>query len=127
MKPIILFAIAVDLARAFIAPKHLTISSKHRVGKLHASDLNKSSSPLDSFAEDVKARFRIAQESNASGASFKQTVANVLAGEYDEASVLAKVEELIDSAPCGKSKQDLLSVQNISPFVWLAHIYLFLL
>ena len=47
-------------------------------------------------------RLRIFQESNASGSSFKQSVANVLAGEYDEDQIKTDVDELINSAPCGK-------------------------
>lgn len=56
----------------------------------------------NSLVDDLKVRFRIMQESSASGSGFKQTVANVIAGEYNEAEVKAEVEELINSAPCGK-------------------------
>mmetsp|Transcript_6991 Transcript_6991/g.8711 ORF Transcript_6991/g.8711 Transcript_6991/m.8711 type:complete len:213 (-) Transcript_6991:80-718(-) len=85
---------------AFTTPTRLTNGPSIGVGKLYASNLDESSSPIDSFVEDVKVRFRILQESNASGADFKQTVANVIAGEYDEASVSKTVEEMIGSAPC---------------------------
>jgi hypothetical protein len=59
-------------------------------------------SPFDKFIDDIKMRIRIAQDSNASGSSAKQTIADVLAGEYDVAAVEARVEEEIKSAPCGE-------------------------
>ena len=90
-----------------------TLTLHQRLYRLYASgldndddnDSNSSSSPIDAFVDDVKLRFRIFQESNASGSSLKQTVANVIAGEYDEAAVRDEVEELIQSAPCGKWKE----------------------
>lgn len=57
---------------------------------------------FDKFIDNVKMRARIAQESNKAGASPKQTIADVLAGEFDQASVEAKIEEAIASAPCGE-------------------------
>lgn len=56
----------------------------------------------NSFVDDLQTRFRIAQESNASGASIKQVVADVIAGEYDKEEVLAKIRAEISSAACGK-------------------------
>lgn len=57
-------------------------------------------SPIDDFVADIKMRVRIAQESNAAGDDVKQTIANVLAGEYDSAGVVEMIEEEIASAPC---------------------------
>lgn len=51
------------------------------------------------FLEDVKTRLRIAQESQKSGASFKQIGANVIAGEYDAEAVRAELDGLIKSSP----------------------------
>ena len=59
-------------------------------------------SPIDDLLDDVKIRIRIAQDSNASGSSFKQVVADFLAGEYDNEEANAKVDEAISSAPCGE-------------------------
>ena len=79
------------------------VFNRHNVVTLQASNLDDTStSPIDAFIADAKVRFRIAQESNAEGASFKQTLANVIAGEYDEEKVKMEMEELINSAPCGK-------------------------
>lgn len=58
--------------------------------------------PFEKFIDNVKMRARIAQESNKAGASPKQTIADVLAGEFDQASVEDKIEEAIASAPCGE-------------------------
>lgn len=79
-----------------------TCITKSSNQKLNASgfDGDSSGSPVDAFLDDLKVRFRIFQESNASGSGFKQTVANVIAGEYDEEGVQNEVEELINSAPC---------------------------
>lgn len=93
---------------AFIVPSSSRTSAsihttKASYQKLNASGLDTdSASPIDAFVDDLKVRLRIFQESNASGSSFKQTVANVIAGEYDEAEVQDQVDALINSAPCGK-------------------------
>lgn len=97
--------LTLDITHAFmtIAPR-ISTANHHRIAvQLNASELDKSgesSSPIDSIKDDLQMRFRILQESNASGSDFKQTIANVLAGEYDEKEVLSEVEELINSAPC---------------------------
>lgn len=58
------------------------------------------SSFVDSLVDNVQKSVKIAQESSASGSSFKQVVADVMAGEYDSVQVNAKLDELIASAPC---------------------------
>jgi len=85
------------------APTGIPSLSRHVV-TLRASEGNEvsSSSPMDSLVDDVKVRFKILQESNQSGSSFKQTLANVIAGEYDAAPIQDEIEELISSDPCGK-------------------------
>jgi len=57
-------------------------------------------SPIDGFVDDIKMRIRIAQESNAKGLGTKQVIADVLAGEYDDGSIVEKINELKVSAPC---------------------------
>lgn len=49
---------------------------------------------------DLKIRFRIFQESNAAGSDITQTLANVLAGEYDAESVRSKIRTMVESEPC---------------------------
>ena len=66
-----------------------------------ATVLLDTSIPPDGVMENIKTRIRIAQESNAAGNSFKQVVADVLAGEYDESTILEKINKDIVSAPCG--------------------------
>ena len=89
----------MSLNHAFMVPTKS--ANFHRQIQLHAVETGETSS-IDSFLDDLKMRLRIFQESNASGSSFKQSVANVLAGEYDEDQIKTDVEELINSAPCGK-------------------------
>ena len=55
---------------------------------------------IENIKEDFQTKYRIVQESQQAGAGFKQIMANVLAGEYDQAHVKIKVDELIKSAPC---------------------------
>ena len=55
---------------------------------------------VDSIVEKLQASLRIVQESNAKGYSFKQTLANVLAGDYDKATVQAQIDDVIASGPC---------------------------
>jgi hypothetical protein len=76
--------------------------SRHRTMQLSSMKPVGDESPIDKFIEGIKMRVQIAQKSNASGASAKQTIADVLAGEYDVTSVEQKVEEEINSSPCGK-------------------------
>lgn len=64
------------------------------------SDTDGEPSFVDSIVTNVQKSVKIAQDSSASGSSFKQIVADVLAGDYDEAAVSAKLDELIASAPC---------------------------
>eukprot|EP00527_Entomoneis_sp_CCMP2396_P002750 CAMPEP_0198143536 /NCGR_PEP_ID=MMETSP1443-20131203/8497_1 /TAXON_ID=186043 /ORGANISM="Entomoneis sp., Strain CCMP2396" /LENGTH=216 /DNA_ID=CAMNT_0043806787 /DNA_START=71 /DNA_END=721 /DNA_ORIENTATION=+ len=55
---------------------------------------------VDGIVEKLQTSLRIAQDSNAKGYDFKQTLANVLAGEYDEAAIQAQIDADIASAPC---------------------------
>ena len=87
-------ALLLSSANAFVPSASTQQTS--RLYSMVPSDEN----PFDKFIDNVKMRARIAQESNKAGASPKQTIADVLAGEFDEASVEAKIEEAIASAPC---------------------------
>ena len=55
---------------------------------------------LDGIVENLQTSLRIFQESNAQGYDFKQTLANVLAGDYDAAAIQAQIDADIASAPC---------------------------
>ena len=55
---------------------------------------------VNSIVTNVQKSVKIARDSSASGSSFKQVIAEVLAGEYDAVAVSAKLDELIASAPC---------------------------
>mmetsp|Transcript_15958 Transcript_15958/g.23347 ORF Transcript_15958/g.23347 Transcript_15958/m.23347 type:complete len:199 (+) Transcript_15958:114-710(+) len=59
-----------------------------------------SDNPLDQFIDGIKTRVRIAQDSNAAGNSGKQVFADVIAGDYDSAPIVEKIESLASSAPC---------------------------
>jgi glutaredoxin 3 len=61
--------------------------------------LQESSTGVDGLMDDLKMRIRIFQESQKSGSPFKQSLANVIAGEYDQEAVKANAMELIQSAP----------------------------
>lgn len=63
------------------------------------TSLQESSTGLDGLVDDVKLRIRIFQESQKAGSDFKQSIANVLAGEYDQEAAKAEAMELIQSAP----------------------------
>lgn len=49
---------------------------------------------------DLKMRFRIFQESSASGNDVKQTLANVLAGDYDEDKIRSELNAVVASESC---------------------------
>jgi hypothetical protein len=106
-KPLFLLTALLTVSHAFTSPAIVTKSCASASTSLHAIEKS-GASAIDSFVDDIKVRIRIAQESNAAGADFKQTVANVVAGEYDTSEVKANVEELINSAPCGKFSKSIL-------------------
>mmetsp|Transcript_8332 Transcript_8332/g.20062 ORF Transcript_8332/g.20062 Transcript_8332/m.20062 type:complete len:228 (-) Transcript_8332:34-717(-) len=54
----------------------------------------------EKYVEAAKFRYGLFQKAQDKGYDFKQATACALAGEYDEAAVRAKVEDLIQSAPC---------------------------
>ena len=47
---------------------------------------------MDGIVEKWQRALRVAQESNAKGYDFKQTLANVLAGDYDKAAIQAQID-----------------------------------
>jgi len=55
---------------------------------------------VDSISSSVQKSIKIVQDSSASGSSFKQIIADLLAGEYDAVEVNANLDSLIASAPC---------------------------
>lgn len=63
-------------------------------------DESSSSSFWNGISNDLQMRYRIFQESQKGGDTIKQSMANVLAGEYDEDSVRRNIEQQIASAPC---------------------------
>lgn len=95
-------AYLLGLVQAFVPQAPSVLSRGHTTMQLSSMKPVGEESPIDKFIEDIKMRIRIAQSSNASGASAKQTIADVLAGEYDINAVEQRVEEDINSAPCGK-------------------------
>lgn len=86
-------------AVAFTTPPTFS-RSRAAPSSIKAGENGDKLSPVESFLEDVKMRYRIYQSSTAEGASFKQALANVIAGDYDYETVRTKVEELAKSAPC---------------------------
>lgn len=61
--------------------------------------LQESSTGGDDVMDDLKMRIRIFQESQKAGSDFKQSIANVLAGDYDQDAAKAEAMEFIQSAP----------------------------
>eukprot|EP00978_Attheya_sp_CCMP212_P029291 scaffold103588_cov50-Attheya_sp.AAC.3 len=104
-KSLTLSLLAISAAQAF-TPSFSTKKTTHLLdGRTPTeggpSSLVPASSPLDAFLEGIKTRIRIGQESNAKGFGGKQVIADVIAGEYDEAASLEIIEDAIASAPCG--------------------------
>jgi glutaredoxin len=89
------FCCALLSVSAFV-PSHVHVRSSNVVLRASSAD--------DDVVENVKqvltTSFRIFQESQQEGAGYKQIIANVLAGDYDQETVTAKTNELINSAPC---------------------------
>ncbi|KAL3799051.1 hypothetical protein ACHAWO_000972 [Cyclotella atomus] len=54
---------------------------------------------IDNFVNSVTKGYETFQKAKGEGYNFKQSVAIALAGDYDEESVKAKIQEEIDSAP----------------------------
>jgi len=102
LKSLVLSLFILNGSQAF-APTSTSTNTAIRNKNLQLHSIEPAGgSPIDAFVDDIKMRVRIAQESNASGADAKQTIADVLAGAYDAAEVGAKIDEAIASAPCGK-------------------------
>mmetsp|Transcript_2679 Transcript_2679/g.6191 ORF Transcript_2679/g.6191 Transcript_2679/m.6191 type:complete len:212 (+) Transcript_2679:195-830(+) len=79
--------------------------------RLRATTSNEAdSSFVDALVSNVKQSAEIVQKSSAAGSSFKQIIADVLAGEYDVDAVNAKLDELIASAPA------VMFIWEASPF-----------
>ena len=78
------------------ASKHTTLYALEPAGN-SKSDIE---IRLDNIISDVKTRARILQESTSEGAGFKQSVANVMAGDYDVLAVQREIKELVSSSPC---------------------------
>lgn len=101
MKLLLSLALLIKFIDGFspILPnKVTTLDNNLLVGPLNSIQTT-TEGPLDSFLDGIKMRLRIAQESNASGASTKQTIADVIAGEYDSVEVGSKLDDMIASAP----------------------------
>eukprot|EP00427_Karlodinium_veneficum_P024071 CAMPEP_0169117596 /NCGR_PEP_ID=MMETSP1015-20121227/30550_1 /TAXON_ID=342587 /ORGANISM="Karlodinium micrum, Strain CCMP2283" /LENGTH=190 /DNA_ID=CAMNT_0009180305 /DNA_START=142 /DNA_END=714 /DNA_ORIENTATION=- len=57
-------------------------------------------SDADDISKALQSRARIARDAIQSGLSFKQGLANVIAGEYDPEPVRAEINETISTNPC---------------------------
>jgi glutaredoxin 3 len=83
-------------ATAFVSPHPANLRTAGG-GRLRDSSVDEM---IENIKEDFQAKYRIVQESQQAGASFKQIIANLLAGDYDQAQVKTRIEELLKSAPC---------------------------
>jgi glutaredoxin len=79
---------------AFV-PSHIHVRSSNVVLLASSSD-----DVVENVKQVFQTSFRIFAESQQEGAGYKQIIANVLAGDYDQEQVTAKANELINSAPC---------------------------
>lgn len=75
-----------------------------------SNDNVEAASFVDTLVSNIKQSAGIVQKSSAAGSSFKQIIADVLAGEYDVDAVNAKLDELITSAPA------VMFIWEASPF-----------
>jgi len=92
---------SVNVVGAFVLDTHSHVQQpwSRSVHTRHRAS-NDDGSFLDKLQGTLQSTLKIAQESNAQGYSFKQTLANVLAGEYDVAELQAKIDAAIASGPC---------------------------
>lgn len=95
MKSLFVVLGLVITATAFVPPNPANLrTAGGRLGDSSVDDV------IENIKENVQRKYRIVQESQQAGAGFKQIIANVLAGDYDQAQVKMKIDELIRSAPC---------------------------
>jgi glutaredoxin 3 len=80
------------------APTRLASSAPSIQTALQDSSSGTEKASLDGVVDDLKMRYRIFQESQKAGSPFKQSLANVLAGDYNQEAVKAEAMELIQSA-----------------------------
>ena len=95
-------AIASGHVHAFVV---LPASSRSRLPLSSAMASNTAikaeSDGSTAIVDTIQTSFRIAQESNAAGYGFKQILADVLAGDFDQDAVSQTIDETVASAPCG--------------------------
>ena len=97
---LILSWLTFTIVEGFLAPtEHPAKNTAHRASTSGQSDAE---SILDPIIETGRSSLRIIQDSRDEGYSFQQTVANVLAGEYDENEMKDRIDRMIKSAPCGE-------------------------
>jgi hypothetical protein len=94
---IFLFSLAIASGHAFVPASS---PSEVRAPAMASATAIKAESD-DSIVDTIQTSFRIAQESNAAGYGFKQVVADVLAGDFDQDAVSQTIDETVASAPCG--------------------------
>ena len=99
-----ILAIVAAFAEAFaptaFSPKFNYVGC--RSSSLCASSSSGDDAPsfFESIVTNAKTRIGIAKRSSSEGSGFKQVTAEVIAGEYDDASVRAEAESMTKSAPC---------------------------
>jgi len=96
----ILLVVMLGSSHGFTTENYCPKCPPTRNAVILASYSTNDSSPLDGIIEGAKKRFKIAQESNARGASIKQTIAEVIASEYDGEAAKKEINEAVASAPC---------------------------
>lgn len=62
--------------------------------------VSKETSIVDGIQQGLQTNLRIIRDSQAQGYSFTQIMANVLAGDYDEKAISAKIDNFIQKSPC---------------------------
>jgi glutaredoxin len=92
------FCCALLSVSAFV-PSHVHVHARSSNAVLRASSAD-NDNVVENVKQTLQTSFRIFQESQQEGAGFKQIMANVLAGDYDQEQVTLKTNELINSAPC---------------------------
>ena len=105
-KSIFLVSLAIAIASASVVDAFVVVPSSSQTTATTATATPTTTTLFaeeKDFLDTIQSSFKIAQESNAAGSSFKQVVADVLAGDdYDKDAISKSIEETIASAPCGK-------------------------
>ena len=102
---LLLLTVLLGVTHAFVVVSPLANTGRRTYDDRSAMCVEMTTSSEDEVESNplltnLKMRFRIFQESRADGDKLGQTLANVLAGEYDADAVRMEIKSIIESEPC---------------------------